>query len=206
MISPEDPRHGLLSGWAAGCLDECCMRAKRRYDKRWQVDADRGIRRIVGATGTRRRIQALQAIGWPTDALAAELGLGRNGLRMITSRDRVRRSTAVRVAKLYQRLWMTEGPSSRVRVVAQRKGWLPPMAWDDIDHPGEGHHQVPAHHRDQEVDRVVVDRALTGVRVKANEAEKAAITASWEASGGSLAELCRIQGWNVWRDRKQAAA
>lgn len=91
---------------------------------------------LVSAVGTRRRVQALQAIGWPLSRLGAELGRGELGATRSRS-DQVQARTAVEVAELFARLELTPGPSSITKIRAARKGWPPPLAWDDIDDPDE---------------------------------------------------------------------
>jgi hypothetical protein len=51
--------------------------------------------------------------------------------------SRVHRGTAGQVARVYDELAMTPGPSTRARDAAARRGWVPPLAWDDdeIDDP-----------------------------------------------------------------------
>lgn len=85
---------------------------------------------LVDATGTWRRLHALIALGYPQTWLARELGLGR---ALQLNRERVTVRNAEKVAALYDRLSMTPGPSERTRVMAWRKGYLPPLAWDDED-------------------------------------------------------------------------
>lgn len=90
---------------------------------------------FVPGTGTARRLQALCALGWPSGLLADRLGLAsaHGHVAELTrgEHDRVQASTARRVESLYDQLSMTVGPSQRVRDESQRKGWAPPMAWDD---------------------------------------------------------------------------
>ncbi|QQM45120.1 hypothetical protein [Streptomyces liliifuscus] len=101
---------------------------------------------LVDGTGTRRRIQALVANGWPQMRLGVELDL--NHYRMIWERARsemVTGASARQVLDLYSQLWNVD-PASRgiaPRYIAQAKriakvnGWAPPGAWDDdyIDSP-----------------------------------------------------------------------
>ncbi|MEU1443053.1 hypothetical protein [Streptomyces mirabilis] len=100
----------------------------------------------VDGTGTRRRIQALVANGWPQMRLGAELDL--NHYRMIWERARseaVTGATARQVMHLYNQLWNVD-PASRgiapryitqAKKIARTNGWAPPGAWDDdyIDSP-----------------------------------------------------------------------
>lgn len=100
----------------------------------------------VDGTGTRRRLQALVANGWPQMRLGAELGL--NHYRMIWDLARsesVTGATVRRVMALYDDLWNVDPASRGVapRYIAQAKRiaranrWAPPGAWDDdyIDSP-----------------------------------------------------------------------
>lgn len=102
---------------------------------------------LIDATGTRRRLQALVAIGWPQSELARRIGVDK-----LTINDQVHAktptaygSTAQAVRDLYDRLWNVD-PASRgvkprwsieARAIAESNGWAPPAAWDDdyIDSP-----------------------------------------------------------------------
>lgn len=93
----------------------------------------------VDATGSRRRLQALAAIGWPYREIADRLGADHKGLQNVQSglTLRVRHQTAEAVRALYDELWDQPGPSSRAAAIARGKGWAVPVAWDDdeIDDP-----------------------------------------------------------------------
>ncbi|GGT85507.1 hypothetical protein [Streptomyces coeruleorubidus] len=100
----------------------------------------------VDGTGTRRRLQALVANGWPQMRLGRELGIKHHRLIWDQVRkDVVSGDTARKVRDLYERLWNVD-PATRgvsLRYIAQAKqiavtnGWAPPAAWDDdyIDSP-----------------------------------------------------------------------
>jgi hypothetical protein len=97
--------------------------------------------RIPGV-GTVRRVRALVAIGWSLTELAERMGWSLANLCDLVScrSDDVAVRTAQLVAKLYGRLSMTPnaGPlSGRARAMARRKGWVPPLAWNEgaIDNP-----------------------------------------------------------------------
>ena len=100
---------------------------------------------VIDATGTHRRIQALAALGWPLKQLGPHLGVAPETVGRLLRQQRVYLTTANKVAGLYGRLWNTRPedhgirPTSAVRARqhAQKKGWVPPAAWDDIDDPGE---------------------------------------------------------------------
>lgn len=141
-MSPDDPRHGTIAGvnvhqrtGTPTC--EPCRRAKMRYEKR-RILA--GGRTKVSAVGTRRRIQALRALGYSLRELAEDGGwnTGHAALKYPLVAETITADTARRVAEIYERLSMTPatGPrATRSRKLAVRNGWAPPLAWDDIDDP-----------------------------------------------------------------------
>jgi len=105
-----------------------------------------GARTLTGATGTRRRLQALVARGWSQSALARQLGMVPSNVGTLMTRQQVTVATARLVLALYDELWDTPPPedtrrgraaASRARNHAAARGWPPPAAWDDdaIDDP-----------------------------------------------------------------------
>lgn len=100
----------------------------------------------IDATGTRRRLRALIAIGHSRIALADRLCIIPTNLNRIIRTGRVHATTARAVAALYDELWDTPPDestpeaarrASRARKEAAARGWPPPLAWDDdqIDDP-----------------------------------------------------------------------
>ena len=118
----------------------------------------------VEAVGTTRRLRALVATGWAQSLLASRLGISASNATPLFdgSRANVQLRTVRAVRDLYDELWDTPGDSTRARNDARRKGWFPPLAWDDdtIDdpasrpHPGE---PVTGPHRGRNRDDVVED-------------------------------------------------
>lgn len=107
-------------------------------------------RHRVDATGTRRRVHALIAVGHTLEDIAQAGGATPGALSQIASprstRRWVTRDTAHKVRAAYDRMWDhvpdTSTPARRSAVnaalnKAARHGWLPPLAWDDdrIDDP-----------------------------------------------------------------------
>lgn len=95
-------------------------------------------RRPIDATGARRRIQALMAIGHSLRAIsAAAEGLHTCIIRKILGGQLgvVTTHTADRVAAAYRKLAATPGDNQRARNRAQHFGWPGPLAWGDIDDP-----------------------------------------------------------------------
>lgn len=92
----------------------------------------------IDATGTRRRAQALYAIGWSWSDQARALGIAQSNYhRSVNVNPKVSVARARLVRDLYDRLSMTPGPSERARQNGARKGYPVPLAWDDdlIDDP-----------------------------------------------------------------------
>ncbi len=97
---------------------------------------------LVDAAGTRRRLQALVARGWPQAALARRVGRSRKNLARLLTATTVTRATAAEIRTLYERTWNADPPqptpreraaSDRARAIAAARGWRTPLAWDDID-------------------------------------------------------------------------
>lgn len=146
-MSPDDPRHGSVSGYGqhhkTATLPACdpCKAAMARYQNHRTLMLMRGESSTVLALGTIRRIRALVAIGWPMPALSERLGTASpqsvQNLVRKPGDTRILRSTAEKIAALYDELHMLPGPSPISATRAARKGWAPPLAWDDIDDASE---------------------------------------------------------------------
>lgn len=125
--------------YAAGCIP--CRTAARRYADQWRRDAIlRRPSRRVPAIGAIRRVRALQALGWSQTQIGEAMG-GATQQVVSTisagSQEWMPRAKAERVAAAYEALSMRlppEGPRvAHIRALAHRRGWAPPLAWDDID-------------------------------------------------------------------------
>lgn len=146
-MNDDDKRHGTARGYSAhrrAGVEPCdaCRRAAADYERRRHYDSHLGRPRLIPVTGTRRRIRALQRMGWSADLIAQRLGhqarQPRDSIRnMLYEATYVTRSMAERVARVYDELCMTPGPSNITARRAERKGWAPPLAWNDIDDPDE---------------------------------------------------------------------
>lgn len=202
-MSPDDPRHGSNAGHLAHIFagqDPCdpCREAHNKARRNlWRKRYLRRVERLyIDATGTVRRIRALQALGWRYRDIDEAAGYGgRNWAHNLTTQGRVHLDTAEKVDLVYRRLGMTPGPSDRVRRHALKMGWPPPLAWDDIDtdeQPDFGGH-------DDQIDPVVVDRLLAGERLPSSQAEKVEAMRRWLAQGRSEKSLCDAHGWKYGR-------
>ena len=89
-------------------------------------------RGLVPVIGTRRRLQALQCIGWDRKSLSERLGFDtRSPLcsrRALTSRE-----IHDAVVELYRRLCDVAGPSPLGGLQTLTRGYQPPLAWAGID-------------------------------------------------------------------------
>lgn len=131
-------RHGDESAYTwARCRCPDAREAWRLYTKR--IREGRHAPRWVDATGTARRIQALVVDGYDFTHLGEMAGRGRGWVRnlVFVRSPRVHVDTAATVKELFDRLANQPGPSKRARTLAARYGWVPALAWDDIDDPGE---------------------------------------------------------------------
>lgn len=105
------------------------------------VDETAKPRRFLDATGTRRRIQALGAAGWPLARVARRVGWRRHNMAKILGRGEVFPSTFAKISGLYTELWNAPPPSGgwlpRALELARANSWFPPGAWDDetLDDP-----------------------------------------------------------------------
>lgn len=99
---------------------------------------------FIDGVGTWRRLQALNALGFPRIFLAQRLG-SHQGYMHLERPTMVRATFADAVLRLYNELWDADPAAYGLRpsaITAARKraaaaGWPPPLGWDDdeIDNP-----------------------------------------------------------------------
>lgn len=160
-IAPDGKKYGKRHR----ICDECRYAATvngRKYRNKRILNGARSVQRdetstkhykligghiFVDATGTRRRLQALAALGWSWNVIGSKLGQkGTNIGFTALKRTWVYPETAQKIKALFNELEMIPPPSDNtpagnpVKVVktrAARKGWLPPFAWEEdlIDDP-----------------------------------------------------------------------
>lgn len=136
---------GLLytRGTERGRAEQLRLENARRIIR---LRADHIVTGYVNAAGTRRRLQALMANGWPQLRLAPHFKLHPHYVTDLIRQPRVYGTTALAVAAAYDRLWnqdprqhgVTISAYKKVRTLARINAWAPPGAWDDetIDDPG----------------------------------------------------------------------
>ena len=104
------------------------------------VTLDLGDAACVDGTGTRRRLQALVAVGWPRSQIATRIGMARSNFgKVIQGTGNVYSGTAKAAVALYDELWDQTPTRGRARSIryATLAHWAVPMAWDTetIDDP-----------------------------------------------------------------------
>lgn len=93
----------------------------------------------VDITGTRRRLRALMAIGYTQIYLGRRISDSKYGAHSLWT-DKcayTNANVAARAVTLFDEIHLIPGPSARARRWAVKKGWAPPLAWDEdaIDDP-----------------------------------------------------------------------
>lgn len=102
--------------------------------------------RVIDSTGTLRRLQALVTIGWSMSRLGEHINVTPGNMVKLMNSTQTTAGRARQVKALYEKLWNQpqQGHDQRSRISANRsrsyakkRGWYPPMAWDDdtIDNP-----------------------------------------------------------------------
>lgn len=138
-----DPGRDVCYIWH-GCRCRQCTKAHTRTNEECRLRKLRGVTGFTSGIGTQRRIRALMAAGWGLRKIADHMGITKSAVGRLC-RDPLPRVTitlARRVIKAYDDLW--RGPDycdrgvMRTQLYAARRGWPPPLAWDD----GHGPHGI----------------------------------------------------------------
>lgn len=150
---------------------------------------------LVLAFGAARRIQALMLMGWSQGELADRAGMHRRQLPKLLHATRIDWETHCVIDGLFRALWDRDGGNVRARLWAQRQGWAPALAWDDIDdyweRPKFGNGSQPSAVRDE---------------VEAQRAVRRARVAELSLEGLTAPEISRVLGVSersVKRDRRR---
>jgi hypothetical protein len=169
-------------------------------------DASRAPSSRVDATGTRRRLQALIAIGWTAELLAAQLGRRPNSLCRSMTGESVTARTAHDVATLYERLWNSRPPrmtseqraaADAAQAQAAARGWLPPLAWDDIDTDPTPPPAIAGASQRNDMDEIAVERALAGDHITYDDlttVEQQEVVRRLTARGSSVRDIAAHLG------------
>lgn len=143
-VCPPDHPHDLRCYVTHKCGDQKCRDVNAAYNRWLKARRKAGILTIgqdVLAIGTRRRVHALNTLGWSTPAIFAYAGLGTRGRDNI-AREKVTVRTHVGIRRAYEDLATRRPPETtmpervsavRTRKDAERRGYPGPDAWWDTD-------------------------------------------------------------------------
>jgi hypothetical protein len=156
-------RHTASAYGAGQCRCDLGRDAHRRQTKLRAAGLNKPY--FLDATGTRRRVEGLLAMGWTGNQIAAAAGLsGGTHAARIGARGRcVKQQTVDGMKRAAALLGGAPGPSALTKGHARALGYVPLWAWDDdtIDDPAA----VPAVAPDGEVvDEVAIERAIQAAR------------------------------------------
>lgn len=169
----------------------------------------------VDSRGARRRLQALGLKGWAIQYLADRCDLDRHKLDRVLISPRVFSSTNRAITALFEELWDKEPPTDTpiqraVRTItmrrAQAEGWLPALAWDDMDLDDAS---ADAGSEMVLVDEVAVELALRGERVRLTLFERQIVIDRASEEGiytSAIAPVLGITPRHIERLRKHAEA
>ena len=156
----------------------------------------------VNGRATRRRLQALAAIGWNHHEIARRLGYPRWKVNKALEGAYVDIRVHDDIAALYDELWDQQPPThtraqrvgrSYALTVARRHGWLPPLAWDDIDTDPA----PPTAGQEPLLDEIAIELALAGQNVRLTRDERLEATRRGTERGLSLTQLSDLLGVDV---------
>lgn len=154
----------------------------------------------VDSRGARRRLQALGTRGWAISVLARRTSFDRKRFDFVLISGRVSAETHRAIADLFEELWDKDAPATTFgeRVArtyalqrAEAEGWLPALAWDDID-LDDGPSDTDA--EPDLVDEIAVELALRGERVHLSDAERAIVIDRAPEFGWSNSEIVPFVG------------
>ncbi|MGW1814202.1 hypothetical protein ACWCQM_11650 [Streptomyces sp. NPDC002125] len=111
----------------------------------WPTLADFPDSARIDPMGTRRRVQALEVLGFSQKFMADRVNTQNTNFARVVTAERVTARMARAVAHEYDQLWnrrpeefgVKQWVADRTRRAASRKCWVGPLAWDDdtIDDP-----------------------------------------------------------------------
>ena len=177
-----------------------------------RVTVDVNSRALVDATGSRRRVQALIVQGWSQIKIAERLGMNASQFGRVLRQGSVRQTTYEAIRGLFEEIWNVAPPmdTEHDRAAAQRcsgyaraLGWLPPLAWDDIDHD-DTPDPLPVVH----VDEVAIELAVAGEKVHLNRLERISailvLNRDHHMSDWQISDHLRIHKDSIQRYRRDA--
>ncbi|OZD48606.1 hypothetical protein CH252_18945 [Rhodococcus sp. 06-1477-1B] len=169
----------------------------------------------IPARGVHRRLQALATQGWSIAAVADHIGASRSHLSHLAWNAGVTVRNHLLIAKAYEQLWKAAPPSRdkweartilRTRKRAANLGWIPPLAWDDIDYDDAPQQPEPS----AENDVIAIALAVSGgSRVQLTRAERKEAVRQLNALHRTDKQIAAMLGCTeqtVMRDRREIGA
>jgi len=169
----------------------------------------------IDATGTRLRLQSLVLNGWSLAALARRLGRSPDHLPSALKATAVTIATAQAVRALFDELWDIAPPTrthaervtaTKSRNRATRQGWLPAMAWDDIDDGTEQPRIDVDSGCALDIDEIAVERAMGGDHVPLTRAERDEAVRRLTSKGYSVRQIAERLGTTTRTVMRRRAA
>jgi lambda repressor-like predicted transcriptional regulator len=158
-----------------------------------------------------RKVQALARLGHTRASVAAEMGVSPSSLTNTLKREMIKGRTEVIIEEVFQRLQMVVPPDTpitrRTRREAERAGWLPPLAYDDIHNNVVAKVPSGSGFSRKRLDLDLVDYVMQchDFSVRLSPIEKAHVVRRWVRNGRSERSLCQITGWREGRYRLNEA-
>lgn len=200
-------RHGTAAAYRRGCRCDLARRAIARYENERRLDAMHDRSRTLPNVGAVRRLHALRALGYSARDLASRIGVDERNIARWPHRTWISRAHHDAVCRVYTELAATPGPDERARRHAARRGWQPPLWWDDdaLDIPGAVD-DIQYLETGADVDEIAIDRYLDGdATVTLTRAEKQAALTRLLHDGLSLSAAGARVGINNTYARRYAA-
>ncbi|MFF6844703.1 hypothetical protein ACFY8X_38935 [Streptomyces tanashiensis] len=169
----------------------------------WPTIGDYPDSARIDPTGSRRRVQALMARGFPGRYLASVVGVDEKSFSRALQAERVTAFLARSIMKAYDRLWnqqpeahgVSAAAANWARKVARSRGYAGSLAWDDdtIDDPN-AEPLLDADSDAEAYDEVAVRRYADGVRIDLTAAERLDAVVLCVSRGMSYEDIDRAHG------------
>ncbi|WP_244461547.1 MULTISPECIES: hypothetical protein [Rhodococcus] len=131
-------------------------------------------RDLTPAVGARRRLRALNAMGYGDPSLAHRLNVEVDVVTSMPEKGLIPSELWEAVDEIYDELSMRPGPDADLREQARAEGLVPPLGWDDdeIDNPKARSHERERATGAVAADEVVIVRRLSGEQVPMRNCER----------------------------------